>query len=91
MTPGNPHTPEGRARDRIDELLAESGWVVQWPDEMNLGAGLGVAVCEFQTATGPAGSSPGAETGDLEARQEDPQAGEGEVARDGEISILDAR
>jgi hypothetical protein len=30
MAPGNPHTPEGRARDRIDALLEAAGWVLQW-------------------------------------------------------------
>jgi len=54
MAPGNAHTPEGRARDRIDALLEEAGWVLQWPDEVNLHAGKGVVVREFHTAVGPA-------------------------------------
>ncbi len=45
--------PEDRARLLIDRLLVASGWVVQSKAEMNLGAGLGVAVREFQTGFGP--------------------------------------
>lgn len=45
--------PEDRARQTIDAHLAEAGWVVQSRDQMNLGAGTGVAVREFSTATGP--------------------------------------
>ncbi|MDD3029394.1 MAG: type I restriction-modification enzyme R subunit C-terminal domain-containing protein [Alphaproteobacteria bacterium] len=45
--------PEQIARDRIDAELEESGWVVQSAKEMNFGAGLGVAVREFQTDVGP--------------------------------------
>lgn len=46
--------PEDRARASIDAQLAEAGWVVQSRDQMNLGAGLGVAVREFVTESGPA-------------------------------------
>ncbi|MGH6714771.1 MAG: DEAD/DEAH box helicase family protein [Bradyrhizobium sp.] len=45
--------PEDKARSLIDRQLVASGWVIQSRDEMNLGAGLGVAVREFQTASGP--------------------------------------
>ena len=45
--------PEQIARDKIDALLAEAGWVVQRPNEINFGASLGVAVREFQTDVGP--------------------------------------
>ena len=45
--------PEDKARSLIDRQLAASGWLVQSRDEMNLGAGPGVAVREFQTASGP--------------------------------------
>ena len=41
--------PEDRARATIDEQLAKAGWLVQSREQMNLGAGLGVAVREFQT------------------------------------------
>jgi type I restriction enzyme R subunit len=37
----------------IDGQLAEAGWLVQSRDQMNLGAGLGVVVREFPTASGP--------------------------------------
>jgi type I restriction enzyme R subunit len=45
--------PEQRARQRIDELLVDAGWVVQDMSEIDLTASRGVAVREFQTATGP--------------------------------------
>ncbi len=45
--------PEDRARMTIDGQLAEAGWLVQSREQMNLGAGLGVAVREFATASGP--------------------------------------
>jgi len=46
-------TPEARARQKIDELLTAAGWVIQDRDEMNLGAGLGVAVREYPLSAGP--------------------------------------
>jgi type I restriction enzyme R subunit len=39
--------PEQRARDNIDRLLREAGWVVQDMKELNSWAGQGVAVREF--------------------------------------------
>ena len=42
------------ARDRIDAMLAESGWVVQSKKDINFNAGPGIAVREFQTDVGPA-------------------------------------
>lgn len=45
--------PEDKARSLIDRQLAASGWLTQSKEEMNLGAGPGVAVREFQTASGP--------------------------------------
>lgn len=45
--------PEDVARSAIDRRLALCGWVVQSRADMNLGAGLGVAIREFQTASGP--------------------------------------
>lgn len=45
--------PEDKARSLIDRQLLACGWVVQSKTEMNLGSGLGVAVREFQTASGP--------------------------------------
>jgi type I restriction enzyme R subunit len=45
--------PEDRARSLIDLRLIACGWLIQSKADMNLGAGLGVAVREFQTASGP--------------------------------------
>src|SRR5690606_35334038 len=45
--------PEERARQLIDAQLVASGWVIQDREEMNLGAGMGVAVREYPLATGP--------------------------------------
>jgi len=45
--------PEDRARSLIDRQLAACGWLIQSKADLNLGAGLGVAVREFQTASGP--------------------------------------
>lgn len=46
--------PEQKARDAIDALLKQSGWIVQHTKEIDLHAGLGVAVREYQTDIGPA-------------------------------------
>ena len=40
-------TPEERARETIDAKLAESGWIVQSRDDVNLAAGPGIMVREF--------------------------------------------
>ena len=40
-------TPEQKARQDIDQLLTKAGWAIQDVDEINLGAGLGVAVREY--------------------------------------------
>ncbi len=45
--------PEDQARSLIDRRLAACGWLIQSKAEMNLGAGPGVAVREFQTDSGP--------------------------------------
>lgn len=47
-------TPEQKARDNIDKLLRQSGWVVQHKNQINLHIGTGQAVREYQTDTGPA-------------------------------------
>src|SRR5207253_459378 len=39
--------PEASARQRIDAMLEEAGWVVQNPKLVNLAAGRGIAVREF--------------------------------------------
>ena len=44
--------PEQRARANIDAALVEAGWVVQSRGEMNVAAGLGVAIREFKTDAG---------------------------------------
>ena len=45
-------TPEKRARQQIDNALREAGWHVQSRDAVNLNAGKGVAVREFQLRRG---------------------------------------
>lgn len=45
-------TPEQQARERIDDTLLASGWIVQDRGALNLYAGLGVAVREFPLAQG---------------------------------------
>lgn len=47
-------TPEQLARDEIDQQLEACGWKVQSKKQINLAAGLGVAVREYQTDIGPA-------------------------------------
>jgi type I restriction enzyme R subunit len=46
--------PEQIARDQIDAALVKSGWIIQGMKQLNLHAGIGVAVKEFQTDVGPA-------------------------------------
>jgi type I restriction enzyme, R subunit len=46
--------PEQLARDNIDALLRQSGWVIQNKNQLNLNDGSGQAVREYQTDTGPA-------------------------------------
>ena len=45
-------TPEELARQHIDQLLIQAGWAIQDIKDLNLGAGLGVAVREFHTGSG---------------------------------------
>lgn len=45
-------TPEELARQKIDAMLAASGWTVQTKDKINLSAAPGVAICELSFATG---------------------------------------
>ncbi|MFO7886556.1 MAG: type I restriction-modification enzyme R subunit C-terminal domain-containing protein [Desulfobacteraceae bacterium] len=47
-------TPEQKARDDIDSMLARSGWVVVDKNAINWGLGPGLAVREYQTDVGPA-------------------------------------
>jgi type I restriction enzyme R subunit len=46
--------PEQKARDRIDSQLIAAGWLVQDKKSINLDAGPGIAVREYQTDVGPA-------------------------------------
>lgn len=46
--------PEQIARDTIDAALLQCGWIIQDKSKINLSAGLGVAVREYQTNVGPA-------------------------------------
>jgi type I restriction enzyme, R subunit len=46
--------PEQIARDNIDKQLTECGWIIQDKKHINLTAGVGVAVTEYQTDVGPA-------------------------------------
>ena len=45
--------PEQKARDNIDRQLGACGWVIQNKQQINLFAGSGVAVREYQTSSGP--------------------------------------
>lgn len=53
MTSAN-QNPEQLARDRIDQMLRDSGWLIQDKSRVNLNAGKGVIVREYQTDIGPA-------------------------------------
>jgi len=44
--------PEEKARQKIDQLLQDAGWVIQDHKDFNLGPSLGVAVREFPVSTG---------------------------------------
>ena len=46
--------PEQKARDNIDKLLLQAGWVIQNKNQINLDQGIGQAVREYQTDVGPA-------------------------------------
>jgi type I restriction enzyme, R subunit len=53
MSPvGSKNAPEAKARDKIDSLLAQSGWLVQDREDMNLTASDGIAVREFKLEKG---------------------------------------
>lgn len=52
MSTLNQH-PEQRARDRIDRQLEQAGWLVQNKNAINLSAGPGIAVREYDTDIGP--------------------------------------
>jgi type I restriction enzyme R subunit len=54
MTPSSNQNPEQIARDLIDKQLEQAGWLVQLKYLINLSAGKGVAIREYQTSSGPA-------------------------------------
>ena len=47
-------TPEQRARDKIDLMLEQAGWLVQDKKKIDFSAGVGIAVREYQTDVGRA-------------------------------------
>jgi type I restriction enzyme R subunit len=47
-----PITPEDKARQKIDKLLTDAGWIVQDRKDADLAAGRGVAVREFPLKSG---------------------------------------
>ena len=52
MTPAGGAGPEQIAREEIDQLLKEAGWIVQSRDAINLSAGRGIAIREFKLTEG---------------------------------------
>ena len=45
-------TPEDQARETIDNLLTQAGWVIQDANQVNLSAGPGVVIRNFPLQTG---------------------------------------
>lgn len=80
-------TPEQNARQVIDKKLEQAGWTIQDLKQLNLFAGLGVAVREFPTSTGPVDYAlfvDGTPVGIIEAKKDD--AGENITAVEGQSS-----
>ena len=46
--------PEQIARDKIDKMLVDAGWLVQSKDEVNFALGKGIALRETKTESGSA-------------------------------------
>ena len=44
--------PEQIARDKIDRLLLQAGWIIQTKEQIDFSVGIGVAVREYQTDAG---------------------------------------
>ncbi len=66
--------PEQAARDNIDEMLVQAGWVIQSKNRINLAANKGVAVKEYQTDVGPVDYAlfvEGKPVGVIEAKREE--------------------
>jgi type I restriction enzyme, R subunit len=51
MTTDKNQNPEQIARDKIDKMLIDAGWIVQSKNEVDFGAGRGVALREYQAET----------------------------------------
>ena len=67
-------TPEQLSRMAIDRRLEQAGWIIQDMAQLNLFAGLGVAVREFSTSTGPVDYAlfvDGVPVGVVEAKKDD--------------------
>ena len=80
-------TPEQKAREIIDKKLGQAGWVLQDMKQLNLSSGLGVAVREFPTSTGPVDYAlfvDGTPVGVVEAKKDD--AGENITVVEGQSS-----
>ncbi|MCB0501531.1 MAG: DEAD/DEAH box helicase family protein [Bacteroidetes bacterium] len=74
MNPNLNQNPEQIARDKIDKMLRAAGWIIQSKKRINLAAGKGVAVREYQTNSGPADYVlfvDGNPVGIIEAKKED--------------------
>ena len=54
MIPEINQNPEQIARDKIDKMLLEAGWLVQSKENVNLSAGIGIALRETNTESGSA-------------------------------------
>lgn len=54
MSENRNQNPEQIARDKIDQMLVEAGWVVQSNKKGNVRAAKGVAIREYATNAGPA-------------------------------------
>jgi type I restriction enzyme, R subunit len=66
--------PEQIARDRIDRQLTACGWILQKYKQKNVFAGVGVAITEYPTETGPADYAlfvDGKPVGIIEAKREE--------------------
>ena len=61
-------SPEQKARDKIDLMLAKAGWVVQDKNKINFAAAQGIAVREYQTDVGPAHYAPALSEGEILTR-----------------------
>lgn len=67
-------TPEAKAREEIDKKLVQAGWVIQDVKSLYILAGLGVAVREFPTSSGPVDYAlfvDGVPVGVIEAKREE--------------------